>query len=85
MATGMLLAGVAFIVAGVVQFKVDAGDRTLGDGETKLVVFNAFPGDVPSALIRIEGIDGNISFPLHSGEASFGKFYEVMVFGGLTT
>ena len=66
MVIGMLLASLAFIVAGVVQFEVEAGDKTLKDGETKLVMFNALPTSMPTSF-RIESMDGrnftDISIP----------------------
>ena len=67
MVIGMLLATLAFIIAGVVQYEVQAGDKTLKDGQTKLVMFNALPYD-PS--YRIESMGGlmNYSSPLPPGE-----------------
>ena len=61
----MLLASIAFIVAGLVQLKIQAGDKALKAGETKLVVFNTLPTDVPVPL-RIESADTlkNISFSI---------------------
>ena len=61
----MLLASIAFVVAGLVQLKIQAGDKALKAGETKLVVFNTLPTDVPVAL-RIESADAlkNISFSI---------------------
>jgi hypothetical protein len=55
MVTGMLLASFAFVIAGLVQLKVEAGDRSLKAGETKLVVFNALPTDLDIPVpFRIE-------------------------------
>ena len=80
MVIGMLLASLAFIIAGVVQFEVQAGDKTLKDGETKLVMFNALPADV-STTFRIESIDGrnftDISLP--PGEVSVCVYVSVCV------
>ena len=61
----MLLASIAFIVAGLVQLKIQAGDKALKAGEAKLVVFNILPTDVPVPL-RIESADAlkNISFSI---------------------
>ena len=58
MVIGMLLASLAFIIAGVVQFEVQAGDKTLKDGETKLVMFNALPYE---SSITIENNGQNIT------------------------
>ena len=70
--TGMVLASFAFVVAGLVQLKVQAGDKALKAGETKLVIFNALPTDydVPVPPFRIESADAlkNISFSLPSEE-----------------
>ncbi len=40
MVVGMLLAGVAFVVAGVVQLEVQASDHYLKSGEAKAVIIN---------------------------------------------
>lgn len=68
MAAGMLLASFAFILAAVVQFKVDAGDTTLKAGETKLVMFNALPASQFQTPFRIESTDMNKSFSMQPGE-----------------
>ena len=67
MVAGMLLAGFAFILAGVVELKVEAGDTTLKAGETKLVMFNALPASFPTSF-RIESMNVNVSISLQSGE-----------------
>ena len=73
MVIGMLLASLAFVIAGVVQFEVEAGDKTLKDGETKLVMFNALPTGTPTSF-RIESMNGrnitDISLP--PGEVGVG-------------
>lgn len=43
MIVGMVLAGLAFVVAGFVQFKVQAVQDTLSSNESKLVLFNSAP------------------------------------------
>ena len=63
----MLLASFAFVLAGVVEFKVEAGDSTLKSGETKLVMFNALPASFPTSF-RIETINMNMSFSMQPGE-----------------
>ncbi len=67
MVTGMLLASFAFVIAGLVQLKVDTGDQSLKSGGTKLVVFNALPTDhdIPVPF-RIESVDAlkNISLSI---------------------
>lgn len=65
MVTGMLLASLAFVLAGLVQLQVQAVDKTLKAGETKLVLFNALPADTPIPF-RIESVDAfkNISFSI---------------------
>ena len=65
----MLLASFAYIIAGVVQLTIQAGDKTLRAGETKLVMFNALSADVPT-LFRIESMDSlkNISVSIPTGE-----------------
>ena len=68
MAAGMLLASFAFILAAVVQFKVDAGDTTLKAGETKLVMFNALPASQFQTPFRIASMDVNVSFSMQPGE-----------------
>ena len=69
MVIGMLLASLAFVLAGLVQIKVQAGDTALKDGETKLAMFNALPTDIPTSF-RIESMDGlrNVSFSIPPGE-----------------
>ena len=65
---GMLLASLAFVIAGVVQFEVQAGDKTLKDGENKLVMFNALPTDTLTSF-RIESVDGRtFNYSLASGK-----------------
>ena len=65
----MLLASLAFIIAGVVQFKVQAGDKTLKDGETKLVMFNALPYDAQFSISNMNGLAvQNSTFTLPSGD-----------------
>ena len=73
----MLLAGFAFVLAGVVELKVEAGDTTLKAGETKLVMFNALPASFPTSF-RIESMDRNISISLQSGEV--GLFIVIKLF-----
>lgn len=65
MVTGMLLASFAFVLAGLVQLQVQAVDKTLKAGETKLALFNALPTDTPIPF-RIESMDAlkNISFSI---------------------
>ena len=46
----MLLGSLAFVIAGVVQFEVQAGDKTLKDGQTKLVLFNALPYEAEMSI-----------------------------------
>jgi hypothetical protein len=70
MVAGMFLAGCAFVLAGVVEFKVEAGDTTLKAGETKLVMFNALPASTPTSF-RIESMNVNMSISLQSGEVRF--------------
>ena len=69
MVTGMLLASFAFVIAGLVQLKVQAGDLTLKAGETKLVMFNALPTDDNKPIpFTIESVDdllkNNLSFSI---------------------
>ena len=66
----MLLVSVAFVLAGVVELKVDAGDTTLKDGETKLVIFNALPSSFPPSF-RIESTSINMSLSVQPGEVRF--------------
>ena len=61
MVIGMLLASLAFIIAGVVQFEVQAGDKTLKEGETKLVMFNAMPPTGMPPSFRIESMERNFT------------------------
>lgn len=76
MVIGMFLGGLAFIIAGVVQFEVQAGDKTLKAGETKLVMFNALPYEAPFNIEAMDNINGlhNINadknFTLPSGGVS---------------
>ena len=63
----MLLASFAFVLAGIVEFKVEAGDTTLKAGETKLVMFNALPASFPTSF-RIESMNMKMSFSMEPGE-----------------
>ena len=63
----MLLACFAFIIAGLVEFEVEAGDTTLKNGETKLVMFNALPTSLPSSFM-IKSTNMNITFSVQPGE-----------------
>ena len=63
----MFLAGFAFVLAGVVEFKVEAENTTLKAGETKLVTFNALPASFPTSF-RVESMNMNISFSMQPGE-----------------
>ena len=63
----MLLAGFAFVLAGVIELKVEAEDTTLKAGETKLAMFNALPTSFPTSF-RIESMDRNMSILLQTGE-----------------
>ena len=65
MVVGMLLGSLAFVIAGVVQFEVQAGDKTLKAGESKLVVFNALPYQVD---FDVEEVQSFRNFTLPPGE-----------------
>ena len=65
MVVGMLLGSLAFVIAGVVQFEVQAGDKTLKAGESKLVVFNALPYQVD---FDVEEVQSFKNFTLLPGE-----------------
>ena len=55
MVVGMILAGLAFVVAGFVQLKVQSSEETLKPGQSKLVVYNTAPFVVD---YQLEGSDG---------------------------
>lgn len=68
----MLLASFAFIIAGVVEFKVEAGDMTLKAGETKLVMLNDLPSSLPTSF-TIESMNMSTSFSIQPGEVRLDK------------
>lgn len=66
MVIGMLLAGLAFVVAGFVQIKLQSVQETLKEGQSKLILFNNLPNPV---LYEVEGIDPS----LENGTLAFGQ------------
>ena len=71
MVIGMFLGGLAFVIAGVVQFEVQAGDKTLKDGETKLVMFNALSYEAQFSINSVNELAiQNSTFSLPPGGVS---------------
>ena len=58
MVAGMVFAGLAFVVAGVVQLQIQSSMETLRGGEAKLVITNELTDTVQLQL------DGSIPFNL---------------------
>ena len=72
MIVGMVLAGLAFVVAGFVQFKVQAAQDTLNSDESKLVLFNSAPFPIEYHFSFDETEASNQT--LDNGEVSFFYF-----------
>ncbi len=69
MVVGMAIAGLAFIVAGVVQISVQNAAINLKAGESKLVLVNTSPQDMQLSLTSMEGNDSVLySYNLTQGE-----------------
>ncbi|XP_064389399.1 solute carrier family 15 member 2-like isoform X2 [Halichondria panicea] len=70
MVVGMAIAGLAFIVAGVVQISVQNAAINLKAGESKLVLVNTSPQDMQLSLTSMEGNDSVLySYNLTQGES----------------
>lgn len=64
MVVGMVLAGLAFVVAGFVQLKLQSSLQALNAGESRLSIYN---NALPSVSYHIEGFEATI---LNNGEVS---------------
>ena len=67
MVVGMLLAGLAFVLAGLVELKIQSVQETLMEGESKLIVFNSLPNPVS---YRVMGLDSSFN---ENGTLDFGQ------------
>lgn len=69
MVVGMVLAGLAFVVAGFVQLKLQSSQLALSSGESKLIIYN---NALPSLSYHIEGSNGfeSTNLTLNYGEVS---------------
>lgn len=74
MVVGMLLGGLAFVVAGFVQLRVQSVLETLGAGQSKLVIYNNAPFDI-NCEIEATANEFSQSKTLFSGEVSFYSFF----------
>ena len=77
MVVGMLLAGLAFVVAGFVQLKLQSAQETLKPGESKLMVYNSAPFAVDYRLEGVNGFDMNQT--LNYSEVSHGNTHTLCV------
>ena len=68
MVIGMFLGGLGFVIAGIVQFEVQAGDKTLKADESKLVMFNALPYEAEFSIGGVSSLSVQQYFTLHPGE-----------------
>lgn len=59
MVVGMILAGLAFVVAGFVQLKLQGAQELLKSGESKLVIYNNAPFAIDYSLVGIDGFNDN--------------------------
>ncbi len=68
MVIGMILAGLAFVVAGFVQLKVQTSQQILKSGESKLMIYNS----AVSFSYDLEGVNGYgaMNQTLNNGEVS---------------
>lgn len=70
MVVGMILAGLAFVIAGVVQLKLDSTQETLNHGKSKLMIYNSAPFTV-NYDIKGESEYLASNYSLNSGEVSW--------------
>ena len=77
MVVGMLLAGLAFVVAGFVQLKLQSVNESLKSDESKLVMYNNAPFPVD---YRIESLSEaqNMSGTVKSGEVSISMSLNIL-------
>ena len=68
MVVGMVLGCLAFLVAGFVQLRVQAVQATLGDTQSKMVVYNTVPGSFLQYQVHK---DWDQSFPALNGSLAF--------------
>lgn len=57
MVIGMLIAGLAFAVAGIVEIQVQKSEETLKEGESKLVIHNAAREELFFNITNIESFN----------------------------
>ena len=62
MVVGMLIAGLAFAVAGIVEIQVQKAEETLKEGQSKLVVHNAAPDSLSFNIIGKEFEAFNLTY-----------------------
>ena len=79
MVVGMLLAGLAFMVAGFVDLRVQSVQNSLNEGESRLILYNNLPGDVSYQLE--DEMDSNFSGNgiLANGQVSHSHIIVMMI------